>query len=126
MAKAARTANRYSALIEAIFFHHWKKGLKQFEFARSELEAKANELTIKLPKNLGDLLYSFKFRAALPGKILATQPEGREWIIEGAGRSRYRFRLVPATRIRPNQNLISIAIPDATPEIIRLYKLDDE
>jgi hypothetical protein len=119
-------ANRYSALIEAIFFHHWRKGLKAFEFERPELEAKAEELNIQLPKNLGDLLYSFKFRVALPAKILATQPNGREWIIEGAGRSRYRFRLVPTTRIRPNENLISIAIPDATPEIIRLYKLDDE
>jgi hypothetical protein len=33
---------------------------------------------------------------------------------------------VPATRIKPNDSLISIAVPDATPEIIRLYKLDDE
>jgi hypothetical protein len=57
---------------------------------------------------------------------LSTQSVGREWIIEGAGRSKYRFRLVPATRIKPNDSLISIAVPDATPEIIRLYKLDDE
>jgi hypothetical protein len=126
MGKAAMKANRYHALIEAIFFHHWQKGLKEFEFERPELEAKASQLKIILPKNLGDLLYSFKFRAALPDKILATQPKGREWIIEGAGRSRYRFRLVPTTRIRPNENLVSISIPDATPEIIRLYKLDDE
>jgi hypothetical protein len=125
MAKVTK-ANRYRSLIEAIFFHHWRKGLKSFEFERLQLETKAAELNIELPKNLGDLLYSFKFRAALPSKILATQPNGREWIIEGAGRSRYRFRLVPTTRIRPNENLISIAIPDATPEVIRLYKLDDE
>jgi hypothetical protein len=126
MAKPAKGTPRYSALIEAIFFHHWKEGLKDFVFERTDLEGKASELSIVLPKNLGDLLYSFKFRAALPDKILATQPAGREWIIEGAGRSKYRFRLVPATRIKPNENLISIAVPDATPEIIRLYKLDDE
>jgi hypothetical protein len=127
MAKAAsKTENRYRALIEAIFFHHWKEGLTEFEFVRNELETKASQLSIQLPKNLGDLLYSFKFRAALPSKIIDTQPSGREWIIEGAGRSKYRFRLVPATRIKPNENLISVAIPDATPEIIRLYKLDDE
>jgi hypothetical protein len=127
MAKAAvKEENRYKALIEAIFFHHWKKGLTEFEFARDELEAQASHLGIALPKNLGDLLYSFKFRVALPARILATQRTGREWIIEGAGRSKYRFRLVPTTRIKPNENLISVAIPDATPEIIRLYKLDDE
>jgi len=126
MAKGTTNSNRYSALIEAIFFHHWRKRLTHFEFARPELEAKAAELDIQLPKNLGDILYSFKFRTALPPRILATQPSNREWIIEGAGRSRYRFRLVPATRIRPNENLVDIAIPDATPEIIRLYKLDDE
>ena len=126
MAKPPREENRYKALIGAIFFHHWKKGLTEFEFARDELETKATQLHIKLPKNLGDVLYSFKFRAALPAEILATQPTDREWIIEGAGTGKYRFRLVPATRIKPNEHLVSVAIPDATPEIIRLYKLDDE
>ena len=62
-----------------------------------------------------------------PTKIQITQPEGLEWIIEGAGQSEYRFKLVPATRIVPNAALATIGIPDATPELVQeLYALDDE
>lgn len=126
MAKPDPAANRYRVLIEKIFLSHWKKGTKEFTFPRIEIESAAEELKIKLPKNLGDLIYSFRFRVALPDSILATQPEGLEWVIEGAGKAIYRFRLTKITRILPRENLASIAIPDATPEIIRAYKLDDE
>lgn len=70
--------------------------------------------------------YSFRYRIALPHSIVGTQPKGLEWIIEGARRSRYRFKLVRATRIEPREDLIRIAMPDATPELIRAYALDDE
>jgi hypothetical protein len=118
--------NRYKVLIEKIFFDHWKKGVKEFEFAREEINQKADELGIDGIDNLGDLTYSFRYRTTFPEAILETQPKGLEWIIEGAGRSRYRFKLVPATRIKPREDLIRTAIPDATPELIRAYALDDE
>jgi hypothetical protein len=118
--------NRYKTLIESIFFDHWKKGTTEFEFIRREINRKADELKIVLPDNVGDITYSFRYRTPLPQRIIDTQPKGLEWIIEGAGKSRYRFKLVSATRIRPNEHLADIAIPDATPEIIRAYALDDE
>ncbi len=62
----------------------------------------------------------------MPPDVLATQPAGMEWTIEGAGRSNYLFRLVPATTIVPNPLLVRIKIPDATPEIIAAYALSDE
>lgn len=127
MAKApSDETNRYKVLIESIFFDHWKDGITEFEFAREEIKTKANELGIALPDNIGDVPYSFRYRTALPAKVVATQPKNLEWIIEGAGRSRYRFKLVPATRIKPSEMLAKIAIPDATPEVIRAYALDDE
>ncbi|MGH6952412.1 MAG: endonuclease [Vitreimonas sp.] len=126
MAKKAKGGNRYQALIERIFFDHWSERATQFEFERKEIEKFADELDIELPDNQGDLIYYFRFRSALPEKILATQRDGLEWIIEGAGKSRYRFRLAKITRIMPNPNLVSIGIPDSTPEIIRVYALDDE
>ena len=126
MAKPNPASNRYKLLIESIFQSHWAEGVKDFEFEREELEAFADKLGIKLPKNLGDLIYSFRFRVALPDGIVATQPEGLEWIIEGAGRARYRFKLVKAQRILPRDDLVRISIPDATPELIRAYALDDE
>ena len=49
-----------------------------------------------------------------------------EWVIELAGRSRYRFALVKINRVLPRTDLARIDIPDATPELIRAYALDDE
>lgn len=118
--------NRYKVLIERIFFSHWKKGKTEFEFVRDEIKQTADLLEIVLPDNVGDVPYSFRYRIALPQSIIESQPDGLEWIIEGAGRSRYRFKLVPATRIKPREDLVRIAIPDATPEVIRAYALDDE
>ena len=126
MAKVKSAENRYKILIERIFKNRWSQGLTEFQFARQELETVATDLDISLPKNLGDVIYSFRFRTPLPESILSTQPDGLEWIIEGAGKSNYRFRLVKITRILPSETLISIAIPDATPELIRAYALDDE
>lgn len=123
---ASAGANRYLRLIEGIFFDRYVDGMTEFEFARGDIEAKASELDVALPKNLGDVVYSIRYRTALPKIILDTQSGGREWIIEGAGRARYRFKLVAATRIRPRPDLVRIAIPDATPELIRAYALDDE
>jgi hypothetical protein len=119
-------ANRYKAIIEKIFFDRYKKSATHVEFERVDLENAAAELGIELPKNLGDILYSVRYRIPMPDKILDTQPKGREWIIEGTGRSKYAFKLVTLTRVRPNESLAAIAIPDATPELIRAYALDDE
>jgi hypothetical protein len=124
--KIVAETNRYKVLIESIFFDHWTVNSTEFLFQRDEIKAKAKQLGIRLPDNIGDVPYSIRYRVALPQKIVDTQPEGREWIIEGAGRSRYRFKLVPATRIKPNEALVGIAIPDSTPELIRKYALIDE
>ena len=122
----ASKTKRYNDLIESIFFDHWAKNIDEFVFIRQEIIDKANALSIDLPKNIGDIPYYFRYRYALPNEIIATQPKGREWVIEGAGRSRYRFRLVRINRIAPREDLVTIDIPDATPEIIRAYALDDE
>lgn len=122
----ARPPNRYGALIEKIFFDRYSDGAIELEFARTEIEDAAEVLDIQLPKNLGDVLYSFRFRAALPETIAETQPEGMEWVIELAGRAVYKFRLVKINRVLPRDDLVTIDIPDATPELIRAYALDDE
>lgn len=116
----------YSQLIAKIFFNHWKKGEDEIGFAREELEKAALELGVKLPKNIGDTIYSFRYRRSLPDEIKETATKGREWIIEGAGRAKYRFRQVKISRLLPREDLITIKIPDATPEIIGAYALSDE
>ena len=122
----AKKLNRYQALIEKVFFDHYNNGDKFFEFVREELEDGAAALGFARVKNIGDVPYSFRYRNELPESILETQPEGLEWIIEGAGKGIYRFKLVKKTRIVPREDLVVVDIPDATPELIRGYALDDE
>ena len=122
----AKNLNRYQALIERIFFAHYKKGETEFQFLREELEEGAAALGVRRVKNIGDVPYSFRYRNRLPDSILETQPDELEWIIVGAGKGVYRFKLVKHTRVRPRDDLVTITVPDATPEIIRAYALDDE
>lgn len=122
----ARAQNRYGSMIEKVFFDRYKGGATSLDFRREDIEEAASTLGLKLPKNLGDVLYSFRFRNALPARIVATQPEGMEWVIELAGRALYKFSLVKANRVLPREDLVQIDIPDATPELIRAYALDDE
>ena len=118
--------SRYRRLIEKVFFQKYVDGVERIEWNRGDLEVAANLLGMVTPKNLGDIIYSVRYRTTMPQSIIEKQPEGFEWIIEGAGRSRYAFCLVRSNRILPNPNLVNINIPDGTPEIIRGYALDDE
>jgi len=126
MNTSLKSASRYHQLIEKVFLEGYSEGLTEIAFERSALKKAAEELEIILPDNLGDVIYSMRFRVPMPEKILATQPKGQEWIIELVGRGKYRFRLATANRIVPNPNLAVIRIPDNTPEIIGSYALDDE
>lgn len=126
MAKAVRTSAAYDLIIEKVFRDNYTAGLTEFGFTRREIVAAKELLAPDLDLNPGDVPYSFRYRRALPEAILSTQPPGMEWIIEGAGRALYRFKLVVFNRIVPRQDQVTVAIPDATPEVIRAYALDDE
>lgn len=118
--------NRYVAVIEKIFFNHWRKGATEFEFERTEIAGVCEGLGIKIPKNLGDVVYTFRYRRRLPKSILDTQPKDLHWLILGAGAARYRFRLSSMAYIHPTKGLLVRKIPDATPEIISRYALTQE
>jgi hypothetical protein len=124
--KPTKQLNRYQAIIARVFTDHYKENAVEFEFTREEFVHIAKSLEITLPKNVGDVVYSFRYRNELPELITRTASEGREWIIEGAGRARYRFKQVRLNRIVPREELLTIKIPDATPEIIGAYALTDE
>ncbi|MBT3351791.1 MAG: endonuclease [Nitrospinaceae bacterium] len=116
----------YDVIIEQIFKNHFTAGISSFDFDRDEIEKVAEKIEANLPKNVGDVVYSFRYRRALPKSIQDTASNDNEWVIEGADRAKYTFKLVKINRIVPNQNLIAIKIPDATPEIISSYALSDE
>jgi hypothetical protein len=121
-----KRANRYSQLSEAIFMKHYQQGMDHVAFDRVEITTTADELGIALPKNLGDVLYSFRYRVPLPASIADTAPAGFEWIIRPAGRALYRFVLVRQSIIVPSSILVETKILDATPGVIARYALSDE
>ncbi|MCL2346623.1 MAG: hypothetical protein FWC50_00020 [Planctomycetaceae bacterium] len=122
----SETSNRYLQLIETIFFKYYKKGKKEVPFVREDLETTAKELGIKLPKNLGDVVYTFRYRSKLPDTITRLAPQGSEWVIRPTGQAKYVFSLSTMPRIIPNAMLSETKIPDSTPGVIERYALNDE
>ena len=116
-------SNRYSRIIQEIFSKRYKEGVTAIPFERLDIVSAARKLKIKLPKNLGDVLYSFRYRTPLPDSITRKALEGYEWIIRPAGRARYRLVLAVKTRIVPSKMLAETKIPDATPGVINKYSL---
>ena len=121
-----KKTNRYSSLIERIFKQNYATGAIQVPFQREDLIKIATELGIQLPKNLGDVVYSFRYRAALPESIRQHAPDGLEWVIRPMGQAKYEFSLTTMARIVPNSLLAETKIPDATPGIIARYAVNDE
>jgi len=122
----AGSPNRYAAIIETIFKAGFEPGSMALEFERSDIAVFAQKLGLELPKNLGDLIYTFRYRSPLPPSVLATAPSGQTWIIRSAGRSKYRFALVDDRRLAPNPHLAVTRVPDATPGMIAKYAFNDE
>lgn len=118
--------NRYAKILEAIFQKHFKKGATEIEFERTEFSQVAGKLGITLPKNLGDVLYSFRYRTLLPKSITSKAPKGSEWIIRPAGRGKYKLVAVKQANIAPSKVLAETKIPDATPGVIVKYSMNDE
>jgi hypothetical protein len=100
--------------------------MNELNFSREDIVRTAKKMGVKLPKNLGDIVYSFRYRAELPASIRAKAPRGHEWIIRPAGRSEYVFSAATAATIAPAASLVETKIPDATPGIIAMYALSDE
>lgn len=118
--------NRYSKIIEHIFLSRYRSGAVEVPFEREDIVRIAKTLGIKLPKNLGDVVYSFRYRAPLPVSITTKAPKGKEWIIRPAGASKYCFAATSQATIVPNKMMAETKVPDSTPGVIGLYKLSDE
>ncbi|KAF0108660.1 MAG: endonuclease [Anaerolineaceae bacterium] len=121
-----KESNRYTQILEAIFAKHYRKGVNEIDFERTEINQAADELGIILPKNLGDVLYSFRYRTDLPKAITSKAPKGFEWIIKPAGKGKYKFMVTKQSIIVPSSILAETKIPDSTPGVIAKYSMNDE
>jgi hypothetical protein len=117
---------RYDAVVSELFRRHYKPNSKSFDFERSELFEIIQALKLDSIKNLGDILYTYRFRREFPDSIREAATPGLEWAIKLAGRGRYKFRLGPPSRITPRPDMAAIKVPDSTPEIISKYAQGDE
>jgi DNA modification methylase len=128
--KKTPAAEKYKPIIAHVFKTHFTAGLREFEFEREDIVRAAQELDIEVPKNLGDLIDSFRYRADLPDDVVRQAPAGEVWTIQPAGRARYRFVLRSTehspVHIIPNALMAETKVPDATPGIIAKHALDDE
>ncbi len=113
-------------IIERLFLKSYSEGLFEIPFSREDFSQMAEQLDVKIPKNLGDIIYSFRYRTELPESINRTAPEGKHWIISPHGRGHYKFTLVITPKIIPSVLLSGIKLLDATPGIILKYSLNDE
>lgn len=116
----------YNAIIEKVFLDRHGPGDDEVSFVREDLVSAAKHLGVSVPRNLGDVLYKFRYRTPLPKTVRDTAPDGKEWTIRGAGQAAYVFRLVTVNRVVPNPTLMTIKIPDATPEIVSAHAMSDE
>lgn len=116
----------YVTILESLFFDKYSEGTESIEFTREDIVEHAVRAGFARPKNLGDVVYSFRYRAPLPDSIAKTAPEGYSWVIIGTGDAKYKFVLSKNTNIMPNQALRSVMVPNNTPEILTLYSLSDE
>jgi len=116
----------YDRLIEAVFKTVFRPGMKVLPFVRDDIEKAASRLHLPRPKNIGDVIYAYRYRTAPPRSILRRTPSGEHWTIVGTGKSKYELRLVRLHRMDPRPDLVAVKVPDATPEIVGAYSLSDE
>lgn len=116
----------YAPIIEWLFITRYASHLTKLPFTRSDIIQVAAELGISLPKNVGDVLYSFRYRATLPSSIRETAPAGTMWVIRSEGRAKYAFVLTLEVNLVPDSSLNVIKLPDSTPSIVSKYSGNDE
>ena len=121
-----REDDRYSRLIELLFKRKYKKGDTTVELRRDDFPDACRELGIPVPKNFGDVVYSFRYRKKLPDLINRAAPTGRTWIIMPAGMGIYRLEAVKNAELRPAVGRAVVKILDATPGIIAGNAQSDE
>ena len=118
--------NRYLGIIKWVFEQNFKEGSTEVIFPRSELVDACHALNIVVPKNLGDIVYSIRYRMDFPTELNRLAPSGMTWALFPAGRSDYAFRPVVINHIEPRPGLVRIKVPDSTPGMISRYSMSDE
>jgi hypothetical protein len=115
----------YDRIISQIF-KSYDDGTESFVFPRTAIAEAADAANVSLPKNVGDVIYTFRARRDLPAEIRERAGVGREWIIRSVGVAQYEFIQVRWGGAQPSASLAETKIPDSTPALIEKYSQSDE
>lgn len=126
MAKQPRKTAVYARILIEIFSSRYKAKDRIVEFEREDIRRTATMLGLKAPDNLGDVLYSFRYRRNLPEEIQKHAPKNHEWVLTTPTKSNYAFVARELSNLVPSPILAEIHVPEATPGIIAMYALTDE
>lgn len=122
----ASSESRYVQIIAEIFRRNYTEGATSVEFDREEFHRVADDLGLERARNVGDIVYSFRYRRELPDSVQQKAPPGTTWVIVGRGSARYAFEARRTARILPSPALGPIKMPNSTPGLVDRYALSDE
>ena len=109
----------YESCIKHVFNARYSKGASSVDFSRTDVENAAKKLGLD-PKNVGDVIYSYRYRRDLPAEIAERARRDEVWIIRGTGTAKYRFNSVPVDYafIRPRGGLAETKIPEDRKSVV--------
>jgi hypothetical protein len=61
-----KEAGRYARIIEALFLEKHTAGAREVPFRREDIQRTAHRVGLARPQNLGDVIYSMRYRASPP------------------------------------------------------------
>jgi hypothetical protein len=68
------SSSSYEQIIEWLFRKGYKKGATEVPVEREDILLAIKKLNLERPKNLGDVIYSYRYRKALPKSVTDTAP----------------------------------------------------
>jgi hypothetical protein len=122
------TSRNRDAVMTKVFQKHFVRGSSQVPFTMDEIREAIAEVQKRSPsykeKNVADVRYAYTSgRQQLPVTIDKLGP----WMIEGRGKGLYAFvKLLDSPVVKIQSDLVTIRLPDATPEIVLQYAGGDE
>lgn len=124
---AEQTRNR-DEVLTLVFQRNYTEGATAVPFTMDQIREAIAEVARNNPhykeNNVADVRYQYTSgRRALPDAIQRLGP----WMIAGRGKARYAFvKLSTSTEITIQEDLATVLLPDATPEIVLEYAGKDE
>ena len=115
-------------VIELVFKKNFHPEAGEIPFTKADIVAAVaivqKRKTAYRENNIPDIRYQYASgRRPLPPSVDKVGP----WMIAGRGKGKYAFvKLSGATEVKIQEDLLSIALPDATPEIVLAYAGNDE